>query len=64
MVLGAKTGTIVVAPDRRYGRLVDSPHCRTVVGDEGHVDGLARLVLEDPEVRLARAPQQSSMISS
>jgi hypothetical protein len=35
MVLGAKTGTTVVAPDRRYGRLVESPHCRTVVGDEG-----------------------------
>src|SRR5215208_5383612 len=33
MVLGAKTGTTVVAPDRRYGRLVESPHCRTVVGD-------------------------------
>jgi hypothetical protein len=27
MVLGAKTGTTVVAPDRRYGRLVESPHC-------------------------------------
>jgi hypothetical protein len=33
MVLGAKTGTTVVAPDCRYGRLVESPHCRTVVGD-------------------------------
>jgi hypothetical protein len=25
MVLGAKTGTTVVAPDRRYGCLVESP---------------------------------------
>ena len=58
MVLGAKPSTTVVGPAGRDGRLVESLHCRTVVGDEGHVDGgVARLALEDPEVRLARVPE-------
>src|SRR5215208_162315 len=63
MVLGAKPGTTVVAPARRDGRLVEGLHCRTVVGDEGHVDGVARLALEDPEVRLARAPEPCGSVA-
>src|SRR5215210_5922621 len=63
MVLGAKPGTTVVAPARRNGRLVKSLHPRTVIGDEGHVDGVARLALEDPEVRLARAPESCGSVA-
>ena len=64
MVLGAKPPTTVVAPARRDGRLVESLHCRTVVGDEGHVDcGVARLALDDPEVRLARVPEPCDSVA-
>ena len=64
MVLGAKPPTTVVAPARRDGRLVESFHCRTVVGDEGHVDGgVARRAFEDPEIRLARVPEPCGLRS-
>src|SRR5215210_248801 len=63
MVLGTKPGTAVVAPARRDGRLVKSLHPRTVVGDEGYMHGVARLALENPEVRLARAPEPCSSVA-
>src|SRR5919107_4091037 len=63
MVLGAKPGTTVVAPARRDSCLVEGLHCRTFVGDEGHVDGVARFALEDPEVRLARVPEPCGSVA-
>src|SRR5215210_8667975 len=63
MVLGTKPGTAVVAPARRGGRLVKSLHPRTVVGDEGYMYGVARLALENPEVRLARAPEPCGSVA-
>jgi hypothetical protein len=57
VVLGAKPGTTVVAPARRDGFLVERVNGGAVVGGERDVESLARLALDDPEVRLARAPE-------
>src|SRR5918998_1217077 len=57
VVLGAKPGTTVVAPARHDGFLVERVYGGAVVGGKRDVEGLAWLALDDPEVRLARAPE-------
>ena len=52
MVLRAKPGTTVVASARCECLLVEGIHAGAVGGGERDVDGLARIILADPEVRL------------
>ena len=53
MVLGSKPGSAVVAPTRRDGRLMEGINGEAVIGSKCDVEGLARLALADPEIRLA-----------
>jgi hypothetical protein len=53
MILRAKPRTAVVAPTRRDGRLMEGINGETVIGSKRDVEGLARLALADPEVRLS-----------
>src|SRR5215208_3762089 len=53
MVLRAKPGTSVVASARCECLLVEGIHAGAVLGGKRDVDGLARITLADPEVRLA-----------
>jgi hypothetical protein len=57
MVLGAKPGTTVVASARCECLLVEGIHPGAVIGGERDVDGLARITLADPELRLALPPE-------
>src|SRR5215208_3137339 len=57
VVVGPKSGTTVVTPARRHGRLVKGVNGGAVVGGEGDVEGLACLALAYPEVRLAPPPE-------
>src|SRR5215204_4063240 len=57
MVLRAKPRTAVVAPTRRYGRLMEGANGKAVIGSKRDVEGLARLALADPEVGLAPPPE-------
>src|SRR5215212_11109554 len=57
MVLRSKPGTAVVAPTRRYGRLMEGINGSAVIGSKRDMEGLAWLALADPEVRLAPPPE-------
>src|SRR5829696_7001992 len=63
MILGPESGTTVVAPARRDGRLMEGLHCRMVISGEGDVDGVPWLALDDPEVRLARPPESCDSVA-
>src|SRR5215216_7840643 len=57
MILGAKPRTAVVAPTRRHGRLMEGINSGALIGSKRDVEGLARLALADPEIRLAPPPE-------
>jgi hypothetical protein len=53
MIIRSKPGSAVVAPTRRYGRLMEGINGGAVIGSKRDVEGLTWLTLADPEVRLA-----------
>jgi len=60
MVLRSKPGSAVVAPTRRYGRLMEGINGSAVIGSKRDMEGLAWLALADPEVRLAPSSEPRS----